>query len=283
MEWLQIEQQMVWANGLAYRVEWCGKKRPFRQALRRPLLLLHGFTGSCQNWRPHLPIFARHFQVIAVDLLGHGETAVPPTPDRYQMHHAAADLATIIDQITTPPVHLFGYSMGGRLALYFALHYPNYVNRLVLESTSPGLKTKQKRTERRQRDETLADFIEHEGITIFVARWEQLPLWESQKQLPTAVRQALRRQRLQNNPSGLAHSLRGMGTGVQPSLWPQLEQIASPTLLLCGELDAKFVAINREMAAAMPQARLAIMPQVGHTVHLEQPDTFQETCLEFLT
>jgi 2-succinyl-6-hydroxy-2,4-cyclohexadiene-1-carboxylate synthase len=274
MNSLPIEQRMLEANGLTYRIDICGDGPT--------LLLLHGFTGSRKNWRPHLPVFGQHFQTIAVDLLGHGETAVPSIPHRYQIEKAAADLTAIIEQIATPPVHLLGYSMGGRLALYFACRYPDYVNKLILESASPGLKTAQERTERQQRDEALAGFIEREGIAAFVDRWQQLPLWESQKQVETAVRQTLRQQRLQNNPTGLAHSLRGMGTGVQPSLWPHLGQIATPTLLLCGELDNKFVTINREMATLMLQAQLKIVPQAGHTVHLERPLAFQQQCRHFL-
>jgi 2-succinyl-6-hydroxy-2,4-cyclohexadiene-1-carboxylate synthase len=262
-------------NGIVYHFEVSGNGEP--------LLLLHGFSGSQHNWRPHLPVFARYFRVIAVDLLGHGKTAVSPKPQRAQMEPAAADLATLLQQITTPPVHLLGYSMGGRLALYFAHHYPQYVSKLILESASPGLKTAPERRERQQRDEALADFIEREGIAAFVNRWQQLPLWESQEQLPAAVRQTLRQQRLKNNPAGLAHSLRGMGTGAQPNLWPHLGRIATPTLLLCGELDLKFVAINREMAAAMPQTRLEIVPGAGHTVHLERPSAFQQACRQFLS
>lgn len=269
-----IEQRTVAANGLSYRLDICGSGPP--------LLLLHGFTGNGRNWWPHLPAWAAVFTVITADLLGHGATAVPPAPQRYHMEKAAADLVAIIEQITCPPVHLLGYSMGGRLALYLAHRYPHHVNKLILESASPGLKTAAERVERQQRDDALADFIEHEGVVAFVKRWEQLPLWESQKQVETAVRQTLRQQRLQNNPTGLAHSLRGMGTGVQPSLWPHLAQITTPTLLLCGELDSKFVAINQEMVTDMPQAQLAIVPQAGHTVHLERPLLFQQQCYHFL-
>ena len=279
---LPIDEQFVEANGLAYRLDRCGPQSPTAATLPT-LVLLHGFTGSRQNWRPHLAAFATHFQVVAIDLLGHGETAVSTTPARYQIDQAAADLVALIEQIATPPVHLIGYSMGGRLALYFAHHYPRYVSKLILESASPGLKTELERTERQQRDNALADFIEEAGITAFVNRWQQLPLWHSQAQLAATVRQSLRQQRLGNTPTGLAHSLRGMGSGIQPGLWSQLPQIAIPTLLLCGALDQKFVAINQEMAAALPNAQLAVIPQAGHTVHLERPFTFQHLCLNFLT
>ena len=177
-----------------------------------PLLLLHGFTGSGHNWAPLLPQLSKRFWVITVDLLGHGRSAAPLNPDRYTMPHAAADLITLLDQWQIAHTAFLGYSMGGRLALYLACHYPARFSQLVLESSSPGLATEKERATRRQSDEALADWIEINGIEAFVARWEALPLWDSQRQLSEESRQRLRQQRLQNNPTGLANSLRGMGT-----------------------------------------------------------------------
>lgn len=245
----------------------------------RPLLLLHGFTGSSQNWQELIPTLSSRFQIIAVDLLGHGRTDSPPDPARYQMAEAASDLITILDELGVTQAHLLGYSMGGRLGLYTAVHHPNRINRLILESASPGLAAAVERRERRQRDNALADKIERAGIESFVNFWEQLPLWSSQKQLDTAVRQKLHEQRLQNHPTGLANSLRGMGTGIQPSLWQQLGNLKMPVHLIAGELDDKFVAINRRMAAQIPAARLDIVPGAGHTVHLERPSLFSQILL----
>ena len=173
--------------------------------------------------------------------------------------------------------------MGGRLALYLACHYPNRFSHLILESSSPGLATEAERAARRQRDALLADWIEAKGLAQFVARWEALPLWESQKQLSDEVRRRLRQQRLQNNVLGLANSLRGMGTGAQPSLWPLLPTLTLPTLLLAGKLDSKFVAINQKMGALLPNGRLQIIPHAGHTVHLEQSELFRTAVLKALS
>lgn len=246
------------------------------------LLLLHGFTGSRRNWYPHLPALTLHFQVILVDLLGHGGTDAPSDPARYKMERAAADLAALIERLGASPVRLLGYSMGGRLALYVALQYPQLVSRLILESASPGLKTPAKREARRRQDEALAGFIEREGMAAFVARWEKLPLWASQSVLPASVREELRRRRLANRPAGLANSLRGMGSGVQPSLWSRLGELSQPVLLLCGQLDAKFLALNREMAEVTPHARLEIVSDAGHAVHLEQPARWLAAVRRFL-
>lgn len=249
----------------------------YEMAGRGPLLvLLHGFTGSVDNWRPHFPALATRYRVLAVDLLGHGRTSAPATPARYAMDAAAADLATLLARLAPEPVHLLGYSMGGRLALYVALAYPAQVKSLYLESASPGLEDEEARQQRQRQDEALADRIEQEGVPAFVDFWEALPLFASQQRLPNDVRDRLRRQRIQNQAHGLANSLRGMGTGVQPSLWSRLGELRMPVHLLVGALDTKFVAINRRMAQALPQATLTVVPDAGHTVHLEQPRRFQE-------
>ena len=74
-----------------------------------------------------------------------------------------------------------------------------------------------------------------------------------------------------------------MGTGAQPSLWGQLATLTLPSLLVAGELDTKFVAINQQMAEQLANGRLHIIPQAGHTTHLEQPSLFQTAVKSFLT
>lgn len=247
-----------------------------------PLLLLHGFTGSAANWRHLVPAFAQSRRVITLDIIGHGRSPSPPDPAAYTMPHAAADILAVLDALEVAQVDLLGYSMGGRLALFTAVHHPDRIRRLILESASPGLPTAAERAARRQRDNDLADWIETNTMPAFVDRWESLPLWASQHTLPPKTSAALRSQRLTNTPTGLANSLRGMGTGAQPSLWPNLAALNIPTLLIAGELDSKFVGINREMAQQIPAAVLQIIADAGHTVHLERPSTYQQTVLTFL-
>ncbi len=241
-----------------------------------PAVLLHGFTGHGGGWATQAEAFsAAGYRVLAPDLLGHGLSPAPSNPDRYEMERAAADLAALLRANSDEPAHLLGYSMGGRLALYFALTYPAQVRSLTLESASPGLAAESERAQRRERDNALAEQIEREGISAFVDFWESLPLWESQRErLNGEQRQQLRAQRLRNRPSGLANSLRGMGTGAQPNLRPRLPTLAAPTLLLAGADDGKFVAVNREMAQHIPDARLVVLPHAGHNVHLERPNAF---------
>ncbi|MGQ0601502.1 MAG: 2-succinyl-6-hydroxy-2,4-cyclohexadiene-1-carboxylate synthase, partial [Anaerolineales bacterium] len=247
-----------------------------------PLMLLHGFTGSAVNWLNNTVVFSQHFRTVAVDALGHGESDSPNDPARYRMEHCIADLATLLDVLNIDNAHILGYSMGGRVALHLAASHPQRVRSLILESPSPGIADAAERAARVQSDNALADFIEREGMEAFVNRWEALPLFATQARLPDSVRVALRAQRLHNNPHGLANSLRGLGTGIQSPLWERLPELRTPTLLLAGADDAKFTTIASAMAQSLPMAQLAIVPNAGHTVHLEQPNTFDMKVLEFL-
>lgn len=251
-------------------------------ARQPPLLLLHGFTGSRRNWAATAHALAPVCEVMTVDLLGHGQTDAPADPARYGIEASAADLACLLEAVAPGPVNLLGYSMGGRLALYVALAYPHLVNALILESASPGLATAAERAARQQSDDALADRIERDGIAAFVAHWEALPLFATQQTLPAAVRHQLHEQRLANRPHGLANSLRGMGTGVQPSLWDRLSSLTRPTLLLAGALDTKFCAIAQEMGRQIPPATVTLVPDAGHTIHLEQPTVFQQLVAQFI-
>ena len=117
-------------NGINYHLETHGAGDP--------LVLLHGFTGSAVNWSAQIEACAPHFQMVTIDLLGHGDTESPADPARYAMELAARDLIAIFDRLNLERVHLLGYSMGGRLALYTALTYPDRIDHLILESVRRG-------------------------------------------------------------------------------------------------------------------------------------------------
>jgi pimeloyl-ACP methyl ester carboxylesterase len=112
------------------------------------------------------------------------------------------------------------------------------------------------------------------GIEAFVAEWERLPLLESPPHVSAAARTGQHDQRLQNNALGLAMSLRGMGAGQQTPLWWHLPRITQPVQLIVGELDARYRGIGERMQSLLPKANLAVVPEAGHTVHLDQPARF---------
>lgn len=248
-----------------------------------PLLLVHGFSGSSESWgEPLLERLSVGRRVIAVDLPGHGESDVPAEPGRFAFAAIVADLADLLDVLDVASAVWVGYSMGGRLALGAGLFLPERVSRLVLESASPGLATEQERTERRSSDELLARRIESAEIGAFVREWETLPLFSTQRKLAPQARAELRSRRLTNRPEALAACLRGLGTGMQPSLWEALEHVGAPTLLIAGEEDQKFVGTNERMLNALPDARLEVIPDAGHAVHLEQPGAWLSAVESFV-
>ncbi|MEC1627522.1 2-succinyl-6-hydroxy-2,4-cyclohexadiene-1-carboxylate synthase [Bacillus mojavensis] len=246
------------------------------------VVCLHGFTGSKESWA-FLDQLLPNSRVIKIDCLGHGESDAPLNGKRYSTSRQVSDLAEIFDHLKLHKVKLIGYSMGGRLAYSFAVTYPERISALVLESTTPGLKTLGERKDRILRDQKLADFILRDGIKAFVDYWEGIPLFSTQQRLADEVRQRIRLGRLRNNNIGLANSLIGMGTGSQPSWWSRLKDVAAPVLLICGEWDEKFCAINQEVHKKLPSSRIEIVPEAGHTVHVEQPHFFGKIVSEFLT
>ncbi len=261
-------------SGHHYHIEVAGEGEP--------LLLLHGFSGDSTTWNGIAKRLRDSFRLIMSDILGHGGSDKPLQAASYRVEPVAADLINLLDQLELAQAHLLGYSMGGRLALYLALQQPERFRSLVLESASPGLADAADRAQRRRRDDALAEKIESRGIEWFVDYWGMLPLWASQSQLPAAMLAAQRDQRLRNSPSGLANSLRGMGSGAQPNLWSELPDLRIPTLLLVGENDEKFQKVNSQMAKLIPLSRVALVPSAGHNTHLENPRAFSRAVSSFL-
>ena len=246
-----------------------------------PLVLLHGFTGSTRTWSELIPILVSSYRTIAIDLLGHGLSDSPSDPHRYEIGRAVEDLLAVFDRLDLPLLNVLGYSMGGRVALSLAVSTPDRIDSLILESTSDGISSSNERAERVRSDGALAALVENEGVVAFVDRWEQIPLFSTQRDLAPDVRARLREERLRNNPIGLANSLRGMGTGVMEPLSTNLGTLRARTLLIVGALDLKYRQKGEVMAAAMPEASLVVVPRAGHAIHLEQRTAFAEAIQSF--
>lgn len=245
------------------------------------VLLLHGFTGTKKTWNELFIKLKQNFHVIAIDLLGHGDTDSPEDPNRYKMEHSAKDLDDFLTEKQIDRIHLLGYSMGGRLALYFALHYQHRIQTLVLESCTAGLVSEEERLSRIKQDEQLQSMLLKKGINAFVDYWENITLFSSQKQLPKSLQESIRSSRLMQSPIGLGNSLKGMGTGIQPSLWNQLELLNIHTLLICGEYDEKFCFIMGKMNEMIKNSEIRKILRAGHAIHVEQSKIFATIVSEF--
>lgn len=243
-----------------------------------PLILFHGFTGSMMTWRHFIKKWETRFQVIIIDLPGHGKTY---TKQPRTMETFSDDLIKLLTHLNIKKAHFLGYSMGGRTALSFYHYYPEAVLSLILVSASPGLKTESERIARKENDEKLVEQI-RKNLTSFVNEWEQLPLFKSHEHLHGSVKKELREERLMQSPKGLIDSLMYMGTGVQPSWWNKLGEITVPVLLITGEHDDKFVKINDEMDNIIPNSEHHVILSSGHTPHIEQCEKFDKIVMTFL-
>ena len=261
-------------NGVSLKVEVVGEGPP--------VVGLHGFTGDMSIWDCFKQAVCREFTLVLVDLLGHGGSDAPYDSTRYSMDRCVGDLLGVLNSLEIQRASWIGYSMGGRICLYLALTAPERCHALVLEGVSPGISDTDERRRRIDSDAGLARLIEEKGVAAFVEYWESLPMFESQGRLPGKVRQGLRSQRLRNNPLGLANSLRGLGSGVQPPLDERLPYLDLPVFFVVGEEDSKFCQIAQSMDRAVPQGRVALIPEAGHAAHLEQPDDFNRIVMNFL-
>lgn len=233
------------------------------------LVLVHGFTQTRRSWARLATALAAHspgdtagsptsYEVMCVDAPGHGDSG-----------HADADLvsAAALLAATGGPATYVGYSMGGRLALHVAVHHPAVVQRLVLIAASPGLQDENARRQRRLADERLAARLERVGVETFVDEWLSQPLFAG-----LTPDTCGRHDRLRNDATRLATSLRHAGTGAQEPLWDALSGVTCPVLLLVGADDGKFRDVAQRMAASLTDATVVAIPGAGHSVHLERPE-----------
>lgn len=234
--------------------------------------------GDCHDFAQVITNLSE-FCCLSVDLPGHGQTRVQQDSD-YQMSNVALALIELLDELNIKQCILVGYSMGGRIALYLAIHFPQYFQGVILESASPGLSNQLERDRRLVQDLKLAEQLESSNLADFIQQWYSQPLFRSFVQHPNYQKAIARR--LGNDPDKLAKSLRFIGLGAQPSLWNRLGEIQVPLLLIVGELDAKFVKLNQLMAQNCFQARLQIVARTGHNVHFEHSDLFSSLLKHFI-
>ena len=244
------------------------------------VLCLHGFMGSATDWQDVATAIGDRALCIALDLPGHGGS-LDLTPEAYTMEGTARAVVRTLDELEARRPVIVGYSMGGRLALYLALRYPERCTGLFLESASPGLESAGEREARRVADEEKAKRLESGDFENFLRDWYRQPLFAPLAREEMLLWRTIEARR-RNDPSELARSLRGMGTGSQPSLWEALESLAVPALAVTGELDGKYAGISSRMASICAKVESVVVPGVGHNVHDEAPAQYVALLGRFL-
>jgi len=248
-----------------------------------PILFLHGFAGSSNDWNFLIDKLPTGFTPILIDLLGHGKTSSPQSIQEYLEESQVEQLKLIMDELAIHNSILVGYSMGGRLALSFSMRYPNFVRALVLESTSFGLASEIEREERIIHDADLANQIKELPLNDFFDFWYSIPLFESLKKLPSENINNFKQTRINsNNKIGLHNSLLGFSTGKMDYYLDRYNKLENKVLLIAGELDKKFSTISKKADKQNSNSELNLVKDCGHNVHLEKPKEFLKLLNTFL-
>ncbi len=228
-----------------------------------PVLLSHGFAASSQMWEPNVGALAADRPVVSWDMRGHGRSGSPDDPAQYSQEASVADMAAVLDASGIPRVVAAGLSLGGYLSLAFCLACPQRVAGLVLCDTGPGFRRDEARQQWNDRAVAQAGRLQRDGLAA---------LGRSPETRDAGHRSAV----------GLAHAARGMLTQRDGSVIGSLPSITVPALVLVGARDQPFLAAAEYMAAKIPGAVHAVIPDAGHACNIDQPDLFNQQVLTFL-
>jgi len=241
-----------------------------------PLLLVHGYPLDHTLWLAQMDRLSDIAQVIAPDLRGFGQSDAPD--GICTMVAYADDLAALLDALKIGPVVVCGLSMGGYIALAFWKKYAARVRGLILVDTRAGADAP---AARQGRLDMVEQVKQHGAKPAADAMLPRL-LAESTRQLRPDVVEFAHAMMLRQPPVGIIGAQLGMAE--RPDSTPILPTINVPTLAVFGAEDVVTPAETegRDLAAAIPGAKLVVLPDAGHLSNLEQPDAFNTAVREFL-
>jgi pimeloyl-ACP methyl ester carboxylesterase len=242
----------------------------------RPFVLVHGFTGSRDDWKEHLPHLGRRGRTLAVDQRGHGGSTNTGDEASYNIDQLAADLAGFLDAVGAPCVDLLGHSMGGGVALRFVLAHPGRVSSLILMDTLSG--------------NIPGDAHKFLAIAAKIAREQGMEALyqvtraagERNDQTPASVKRCIetmgpelywaraRAKNLAMDP--VAFGALGAALAHTAGVTDRLGEIACPTTVIVGAEDAPFLKPSEIMAKRIPGARQVVIEGGAHCPQVEAPE-----------
>lgn len=234
------------------------------------VVFIHGFALDVRMWDHQWEVFARRYRVIRYDVRGFGQSSKPSAETFSHLE----DLHMLLQHLAAAPAHLVGLSMGGGLALDFALMYPTQVRSLVLaDSTLGGFDWKKDWGEPFRAAKAA-------GLEAAKAAWLNDELFAPANTRPAVAAQL---QTITETYSG-QHWLNTVHTrGLEKPAIEQLETLAMPVCVVVGEHDLPdFHAIAEILAKCAQRASQTVLPGVGHMANMEAPEAFNHVVLEFL-
>ncbi|WP_313112158.1 2-succinyl-6-hydroxy-2,4-cyclohexadiene-1-carboxylate synthase [Pseudescherichia sp.] len=228
------------------------------------LVFLHGFSGCGQEWMAVGEHFSRYPRLY-LDLPGHGGSSALYARD---FNEVCSQLYATLISYNILNYWLVGYSLGGRIAMYYACmdnacQYPAGLQGAIVEGGHPGLTTAAAREARWLSDARWARRFRHEPLAEVFNDWYRQPVFAG---LSAEQRRELVAIRCENSGAALAAMLEATSLAIQPDLRPALRRGDFPFYYLCGEHDHKFRALGAELAAPCQ-----LINDAGHNAHRENP------------
>ena len=246
-----------------------------------PIVFIHEFAGDYRSWEPQVRHFSKYYRCITYNARGYPPSDVPEDGERYSQARARDDIRAVLDALSIDKAHIVGLSMGGFAALHFGLSYQERARSLVVAGCGYGAAPDQRAQFAEEAEATAKRF---EEITMAKAA-EAYALGPTRVQFqnkdPRGWREFLT-QLTEHSTPGAVRTMRGVQKR-RPSLFDLTEQMKAirvPTLILTGDEDWPCLEPGILMKKHIPTAALAVMPNAGHTINLEDPATFNQHLAE---
>lgn len=238
-----------------------------------PVLFIHGLGSSGRDWHNQVEFFSKHYQVITVDLRGHGQSSKRAGP--YSMLLFAADMVDLITSLGVKPCHVVGISLGGMIAFQLAASRPDLFRSMVIVNSRPEfiIRTFREYIQLWQRD-LIARLFGMRTVGKMVSK----QLFPKLEQEP--LRKELVQHWAENDSRAYRESLHAM---IGWSAVGQLGSMDIPTLVVAAEKDYTPLSYKEAYVTQMPQAEMFVIPDSCHATPLDRPDMFNKTVMKFLS
>jgi pimeloyl-ACP methyl ester carboxylesterase len=248
-----------------------------------PLVFVHEFAGDLRSWEPQLRHFSRRYRAVAYNARGYTPSDVPPDVASYSQNRAADDVAAVIDHLGAGPAHVVGLSMGGFATLHFGFRHAARARSLVVAGCGYGAEPDQ-RDRFRAEVANIVTFIREEGMGRFAERYAFGPTRVQFQNADPRGFAEFQRQLAEHSAEGSALTQLGV-QGERPSLYEltdRMKAMTTPTLVLTGDEDWPCLLPGVLMKQSIPSSAMAVMPNCGHAINLEDPDEFNRLVGDFL-
>lgn len=247
------------------------------------VVFLHGFGGSGKvfNWISR-QLNGSGISTVLVDLPGHGKSKAPMDPDLYKIKSQRNHLIGLFEAMKLESPWLYGYSMGGRIALNIATQTTFSLSGLILESAQLGIADADERIARIDSDIQLANKLRNDP-KLFFQMWNRLPLFQSGKKIKSQETVNFETIQAEQDINSLALTLENMSPGWSNEIQKdELEQLPYPVMVLTGTEDLKYNSMWSGISEGIQNIDHLQIQDAGHRIHLDEPRILSKEVLHYI-